>query len=757
MKSIKKLSFLIVLLTFLKLSAQSPGSGHCLKFTGNNHVSLGNAFTNISLPVSVSLWFKPDAVSNTHRIFYSHTSPTAYTGFWFQVIGGNLAVAFGDGTARAHFARRSATAPVNLQANRWYHLGAVIHSATSMDLYLNGIKLQESYTGSGNTTMYVDNSAGFLGRNSGGSNIEYLNGEIDELRVWNSARTQADIRNHMCERLTGVAPPALLGNYHFDNTTGNVVLNSAGTGNGSLQNSPQRILSSAPVGDRSLEAYANTAFDMISLQNDTIKVWARPSANNSVHFYMVDQLTPGVQRQNLNVVPTVNHYAGVFTSDNASTFDIEHRPNQSLRNLFANDLQLAQRDHNADSSWTINPPRNTPNIRLNNQSGPQQQYSLHLNPCLISIPSLGADKVICNDTTYTLSINPPQGTSINWSNGDTSQSTTINQSGKYWILITDTNGCKGSDTINITFAGSASALDLLPSDTLLCNKRSLLLSVQVPGALSYSWSNGLNTSQISVSRDGSYVVTAYLPGGCTVKDSINVIFSIIGDPLEKDSYSLCNGGSVELKIDPAQFQSAEWSNAMQGLNATYTTLGKHWVSAANSDGCVVTDSFTIVPATPLSGKQIFNDTSFCFSEQIRLSAPDGLQVKWPDGSDSVYTVYNAQQVRVDISDGCTNSTEFFEVEAFDCDCKIYFASAFSPNGDGLNEYYRAEAECDFTKYSLKIYDRFGKRVFKSLKQENAFDGTHRGEQLAIGVYTYIFEYSTPQTSGKKVGYFTLLR
>ena len=732
MKSIKKLSFLIVLLTFLKLSAQSPGSGHCLKFTGNNYATLGNAYTSISLPVSISLWFKPDVVSNTHRIFYSHTSPTAYTGFWFQVVGGNLAIAFGDGTARAHYARRSARAPVNLQPNQWYHLAAVIHSANSMDLYLNGEKLQENYNGTGNTSMYVDNSSGFLGRNTGGSNIGYLQGEIDELRVWNTARTQADIRNHMCEKITGTNPLALLGNYHFDSTTGNAVVNTSGV-NGNLQNSPQRTLSSAPVGDRSLEAYSSQSMEMLTLQNDTVRVLARPSPNNTIHFYLVDQLTPTGQRQNLNVVPTVNHYAGVFTSDNMSSFDIEHRPNQNLSTTFTNDLQLAQRDNNADSSWVVNPPRNTPAIRLNNQSGPQQQYSLHLNPCVISIPSLGADTIICTDTSYTLSPNFPQGATINWSNGDTTQTTTISQSGKHWVLITDTNGCKGSDSINITFANPTSTHDLLPNDTLLCNKRSVILDASFSGAVGYTWSTGFNSPQISVAHDGIYSVTVQLPGGCTIVDSIEVNFSIIGDPLEKDSYPLC------------------------GLSATYTKLGKHWVTAANGDGCVVSDSFTIVPANPLSGREIFNDTSFCFNDRVKLRAPDGLDVTWPDGSDSVYTVYNSQQVRVMVSDSCTQSTEFFEVKAVDCDCQIYFANAIKPDGDGLNEIFKAEAECDFTKYSLKIYDRFGKRIFRTSNPEKGFDGTYQGKPLAIGVYTYFFEYSTPTTSGQQAGYFTLLR
>jgi hypothetical protein len=65
--------------------------------------------------------------------------------------------------------------------------------------------------------------------------------------------------------------------------------------------------------------------------------------------------------------------------------------------------------------------------------------------------TLGRDTALCADS-IALNVAPLKAlaTSYAWSTGDTSDIVVFNQSGVYWLEITDTNGCYGRDTINLT-------------------------------------------------------------------------------------------------------------------------------------------------------------------------------------------------------------------------------------------------------------------------------------------------------------------
>ena len=65
-------------------------------------------------------------------------------------------------------------------------------------------------------------------------------------------------------------------------------------------------------------------------------------------------------------------------------------------------------------------------------------------------------------------------------------------------------------------------------------------------------------------------------------------------------------------------------------------------------------------------------------------------------------------------------------------------SAFSPNGDGNNDFlfvYGGQIE----KIYLSIYDRWGEMVFETTNKDQGWDGTYKGEPASSGVYVYKFK------------------
>jgi len=113
----------------------------------------------------------------------------------------------------------------------WVHVAAVrIQSSGTMRVFVNGT--QETQTTSGSTALL--NAPTNV--NFGGNTIDsrYFTGAMDEVRIWNVARTAAQIQGAMKTRLVG-NEPGLVGYWRFDDGAGNVATDSTASANtGSL-------------------------------------------------------------------------------------------------------------------------------------------------------------------------------------------------------------------------------------------------------------------------------------------------------------------------------------------------------------------------------------------------------------------------------------------------------------------------------------------------------------------------------------------
>jgi gliding motility-associated-like protein len=89
--------------------------------------------------------------------------------------------------------------------------------------------------------------------------------------------------------------------------------------------------------------------------------------------------------------------------------------------------------------------------------------------------------------------------------------------------------------------------------------------------------------------------------------------------------------------------------------------------------------------------------------------------------------------------------------------RMFIPSAFSPNGDGLNDIFIPvsiavynEMEEDELQYEFSIYNRWGQRVFSTSSQNIGWDGIFNGVQAPEGVYSYAIKATG--VSGKKLNY-----
>ena len=101
------------------------------------------------------------------------------------------------------------------------------------------------------------------------------------------------------------------------------------------------------------------------------------------------------------------------------------------------------------------------------------------------------------------------------------------------------------------------------------------------------------------------------------------------------------------------------------------------------------------------------------------------------------TTYTAQ---VEYSFGCSVEKEVYvNVLHF-----LQTAQIFSPNGDGMNEFWHIENIEKFPNATVSVYNRWGQIVYKTTKYSNDWNGHSNGKALPIGTYYYIIDQSEYQ-------------
>ncbi|MNE44299.1 hypothetical protein D3C80_1385190 [compost metagenome] len=88
---------------------------------------------------------------------------------------------------------------------------------------------------------------------------------------------------------------------------------------------------------------------------------------------------------------------------------------------------------------------------------------------------------------------------------------------------------------------------------------------------------------------------------------------------------------------------------------------------------------------------------------------------------------------------------------------IFVPNTFTPNNDGKNDVLYVYGNT-IAKIQLRVYSQWGQFIYESLKIENGWDGTFKGQMQPNGVYVYYLEVEfNDGTKATKKGTITLLR
>ena len=143
------------------------------------------------------------------------------------------------------------------------------------------------------------------------------------------------------------------------------------------------------------------------------------------------------------------------------------------------------------------------------------------------------------------------------------------------------------------------------------------------------------------------------------------------------------------------------------------------------------------------------DTVFqiCRNDSVLVAAAAGWSATciWDDGFEGCERVLRPGDgsKTASIRIRCVDFFQKYTVEEkTDCPCLVNFPTAFTPNNDDVNDFFRPVSDCQFLKYEMEVFNRWGQSVFTSTNFDTSWDGRINDLEAPSDVYIFILKYQT---------------
>ncbi|MFT4600702.1 MAG: gliding motility-associated-like protein [Arenicella sp.] len=303
-------------------------------------------------------------------------------------------------------------------------------------------------------------------------------------------------------------------------------------------------------------------------------------------------------------------------------------------------------------------------------------------------PAVSGTTLYCEgDVPTDLTAAPNLGGQISWENTSNIQLGTgatwtpplVNGATIYWVYE-ELNGCQ-SDSTEVTInVDAAPAVNVTP-ELYICAGDSVQVTASNNG-YAITWDDGQTGETVFLGPDTTtiFVVTATNPSCGFAEDSITIHVNPLPDILAGNDTLIGIGGEVTLWAESSGIVTFSW--------------------IPDVDECVETNCSVIYDV--------------------------------PDQA-TLYVVFALDQ------NGCENTDSVLvDINGY---MDVFVPNIFSPNGDGFNDNLQVYGPRLFN-YQIEIYDRWGKRVFRSDEQKDYWDGTINGSNLSPQTFVYMLSGET---------------
>lgn len=377
------------------------------------------------------------------------------------------------------------------------------------------------------------------------------------------------------------------------------------------------------------------------------------------------------------------------------------------------------------------------------------------------------DKQICMGETVRLGLNLANNDSVTYqwipttAIVDTASPYTLanpTATTTYKLLIS--NGCY-TDTLEQQIIVNSPPSQMLSfTDTSICRGDSVKIGFDLPlDSTLYYWypSAGLSNSYTynpNASPDSTiqYIVGYYGQAECYAYDTVNITVIDFTFYARTDT-TICAGENVNLSGFASSYQESHWNPGYLTEDSTSintiafpdsTTTFTLYISDSIT-GCNSNRTVTITVNQFPDINVCCADTITGLNQQIPLSViGDSINVLWtpannltcsncknPLAAPAATTTYYLEVIS---NKGCLyydSITLFVLIEDY-----LKAPTAFSPNGDLINEIFIPEYLNIKELISFNVYNRWGEKIYTTNKMTSGWDGNYNGEKQEVGLYYY---------------------
>lgn len=348
----------------------------------------------------------------------------------------------------------------------------------------------------------------------------------------------------------------------------------------------------------------------------------------------------------------------------------------------------------------------------------------------------------------------------------------------YYATLTDSYGCVSRDSVFVDVKLVVS-LDAGP-DTSICKTEGFNLNT-VSDALHYQWTpaTGLNNDTLKRPFAKPLTTTTYTVianiGKCQSIDSVKIVVAPYPFAKASEDTAICihfdgqifsSGGSIYSWSPTTYLSNPNIPNPLV-IQPQQTTT--YVVTVRDTLGCtkVFKDSVQVLVIPELNVDAGPSDTTIVIGEPIQLLATGAEFYTWTPALGLSSTISPApiaspeQTVTYTVLGvdryGC-RAQDTIHFYVYLLPASMYVPTAFTPNGDGLNDVARPILLGMRALNYFRIYNRWGELVYLTSRREEGWDGTHKGKPQDPGTFVWMAEGVTfdGRTITRK-GYVVLIR
>ena len=349
---------------------------------------------------------------------------------------------------------------------------------------------------------------------------------------------------------------------------------------------------------------------------------------------------------------------------------------------------------------------------------------------------------------------------------------------RYYVRLTDTHGCYQDDSVFVDVKPQVT-LNAGP-DTSICTTHSYTLRA-TGDALHYSWSPpaGLSDPNILNPVATPAVTTAYTLTGrlgkCSTSSIVNVKVAPFPAANAGPDTTICLGFDTQLAASGGS--SYQWTPAifLNSSNIANPVVQQplqtiqYIVTVRDTLGCPVPikDTVLVKVIQALNVNAGPRDTSVVENEPLQLHGTGAVTYTWSPSTwlsntsipnpvarpqDSIRYILTGRDEH-----GCIG-TDSIDVYVFRIDEDMYVPTAFTPNGDGMNDVFKPILIGMRSLAYFRVYNRFGELMFSTSQVDHGWDGIYKGKPQDTATFVWVAAGVTYKGQlRKKKGYVVLIR